>query len=82
VAAFNAAFNMNDPEARKNLRAMFGPDTVDTHMRQAFHFCWMILPDDKRTVEELEKQMRRIFERIIEDLREDAQAFGLGKLEP
>jgi hypothetical protein len=39
----------------------------------------MMLPAGKRTIDELERQLRRIVERAIKDLREDTNAFGLGK---
>ena len=39
----------------------------------------MMLPDGGKTVEELEKQFRRIVDRAIKDLREDSDAFGLPK---
>ena len=37
----------------------------------------MALPEDKRSVDELEKQIRRIVDRAIRDLRDDREAFGL-----
>ena len=69
----------NDPDAAKRMREMFGPGQVDQQVRQAIHLCWMMLPEDRKTVEELEKQMRRIMDRAFKDLREDANVFGLGK---
>lgn len=72
-----AAFSSNDPESTNKMRAMFGPGQVDQSVRQAIQMCWMMLPDDARTVDELEKQFRRIVDRAIDDLREDSQAFGL-----
>lgn len=74
-----AMFSNEDPEASKKVRAMFGPGHVDQTVRQAMHFCWMMLPDDKKTPAELETQFRRIVDRAIKDLREDSEAFGLGK---
>ena len=58
---------------------MFGPGQVDQQIRQAMHLCWMMLPEDRKTVDELERQMRRIIDRAFKDLREDTDAFGLGK---
>lgn len=73
-----AVFDSNDPDAAKKMRQMFGPGQVDEQIRQAIHICWMMLPDDRKTVDELEKQMRRIIDRAFKDLREDTEAFGLG----
>lgn len=74
-----AMFGASDPGASDKMRRMFGPGQVDEQIRQAIHFCWMMLPDDRKTVAELEQQFRRIVERALKDLREDADAFGLGK---
>ena len=74
-----AVFDPKDPEASGRMRDMFGPGQVDQQIRQAIQFCWMMLPEEQRTVEELEKQMRRIFDRAIKDLREDVYAFKLGE---
>jgi protein-arginine kinase activator protein McsA len=74
-----AMFDNNDPETPNKLRAMFGPSQVDQSVRQAIQFCWMMLPDDAKSVDELEKQFRRIVDRAIQDLRDDASAFGLPK---
>jgi hypothetical protein len=72
-----AVFESNDPEAAKKMRQMFGPGHVDEQIRQVIHLCWMMLPEDRKTVDELEKQFRRIVERALKDLREDATQFGL-----
>ena len=61
------------------MRAMFGPGQVDQTVRQALHLCWMMLPDDKKTADEAERQFRRIVDRALRDLREDNEAFGLPK---
>jgi hypothetical protein len=78
-ACVMAEFDANDPEIGKRLREMFGPGCVDEQIRQAIHLCWTMLPDDRKTVDELENQMRRIFDRAFQDLREDTVAFGLGR---
>jgi hypothetical protein len=74
-----AMFQANDPDAVKRMREMFGPGQVDQQIRQAIHVCWMMLPEDRKTVDELEAQLRRIVDRAFKDLREDTNAFGLGK---
>jgi hypothetical protein len=74
-----AAFSSDDPETAKKVREMFGPGQVDQSVRQAIQMCWMMLPGEGKTVDELEKQFRRIVDRAIEDLREDSEAFGLAK---
>ena len=72
-----AMFSKDDPEAGKKMRAMFSPGQVDQSVRQAIQMCWMMLPDEGKNSDELEKQFRRIVDRAIKDLRDDAKAFGI-----
>ena len=37
----------------------------------------MALPPEKKTIDEVEAQIRRIVERALKDLREDAASFDL-----
>lgn len=71
-------FDQNDPESQKRFHNLFGPQQVDGQVRQAITMCWMALPDDKKTVDEVEKQVRRIVDRALRDLRDDSEAFGIG----
>ena len=73
-----AYLSKDDPEGPDKMRSMFGPGQVDQGVRQAIQMCWMMLPNDKKTVDELEKQSRRIFDRAIKDLRDDSEAFLSG----
>ena len=74
-----AVFSAGDSDSNEKMRSMFGPGQVDQSVRQAIHLCWMMLPEGSKTVDELEKHFRRLVDRAIRDLREDADAFGLGK---
>ncbi len=72
-----AMFDAGDPDAARKVRAMFSPSQVDQSIRHAIEMCWMMLPEDGKSVDELEKQLRRIVDRALKDLREDAEAFGI-----
>jgi hypothetical protein len=61
----------------EKFRRMFGPGQVEQHISQAIQTCWMMLPEEKKTVDEVEKQMRRVFERTIKNMLEDGEAFGV-----
>lgn len=74
-----ALFKNDDPDANDKFRRMFSPEQIDQQIRQAIQFCWMMLPDDKKTVDEVERQIRRLVDRALKDLREDFDSFGLGK---
>ena len=70
-----AVFDPNDDDAMDKMRDMFGPAQIDQQVRQAIHFCWMSLPKDKRNVDELERQIRRLVDRALKDVREDFDEF-------
>jgi hypothetical protein len=72
-------FDPNDADAGKRMREFFTPQMVDQQIHSAIQSCWMMLPPERRSVEEVEKQLRRIVDRALKDLREDATAFGLGE---
>lgn len=54
-----------------------GPGYVDTQIREAIRFCWLMLPRERRTVRDLKEEVRRLVERALEDIEEDAAVFGL-----
>lgn len=54
---------------------------VDQTLRQAIMNCGMMLPEDKRTLAALEKEMYRLLKRAFEDTHEDAASFGLTNLD-
>ena len=64
-----------DPAAQKTLQEMLGPQAVDNAVRQAISICWMALPRDKKSVDDLEREIRRLMERALKDLKEDARVF-------
>src|SRR5687767_6356874 len=60
-----AMFKSDDPDAADKMREMFSPGQIDQSVRQAIQMCWMMLPQGTKTVEELEKQFRRIVDRAL-----------------
>ena len=66
------------PEDMDKQRAFFGPHVVDHEIRRAIGMCWMSLPRERQNVEHVSAEMRRLLERALDDLREDAAAFGIG----
>lgn len=57
------------------MRDCFGPSQIDHQIRQAIRFCWMGLPKERRNVDELERQILRLVDRALRDLREDFDEF-------
>jgi len=62
-------------EGAEKLREFFSPSQIDHQIRQAIQFCWRGLPREKRNVDELERQIRRLVDRALRDLREDFDEF-------
>jgi hypothetical protein len=69
-------FDPSDEQGAEKLAAMFSPAQVDHMIRQAIHWCWMSLPRDRKTVVEVEQQIRRLVDRALKDFREDAEQLG------
>lgn len=61
------------------MREMLGPLGVDQAVRTAITQCWMMLPESERSPERVEKEIRRLVQRALEDMKEDAAAFGFSK---
>jgi hypothetical protein len=66
----------DDHEKYEKMRHMILP-MVDQGIRSTISSVWMSLPPASRTVDEVERQVRRLVDRALHDLREDASAFGL-----
>jgi hypothetical protein len=74
-----AEFDLSAEDSREgfnNMMAMLGPGQIDQAIRQAIQTCWMMLPDDKKTMDELESKIRHVFERAIANFREDFETFS------
>ena len=71
-------FTSDDPESRDQMRSFMGPGHVDHQIRQAIGIAWMMLPDERKTVAEVERVIRQIVDGR-KNFGEDAEAFDLGK---
>jgi hypothetical protein len=69
-------------DPKNAMRHMFGPAVVDQQIRQAISTCWMMLPEDKRTIDNVSKEIRRIVERALTNLKDDAKSFAFDANEP
>jgi len=70
------------PGGEDEVRRFMGANHVAFPIQQAIMSCWMMLPNEKKTVDNLEKELRRIFERELENFRKDSESFGLGQGPP
>jgi len=62
-----------DPDA---FRKMLGPGHVAQSVGQAIQACWMMLPEKRKTLDDLEKEFRRLVDRAFREMREDEANFG------
>jgi hypothetical protein len=76
MAMYSIKTGKDSQRAAAAMAKVFGPGQVDQTIRHAIHFCWMSLPPKRKNVKELEKQVRRIFERALRDFREDSEQFN------
>lgn len=86
MAAFSMVSSGSDssdgdlpPQPHNAMRDMLGPGAVDQQIRQAIATCWMMLPDDKKDHQTVAAEIRRIVERALANMDDDAAAFGFGK---
>jgi hypothetical protein len=63
----------NDPE---KLKAFLPPGQTETTLRQCIQMCWMSLPANRRNIDEVEREVRRIMDRIFKNLREDERSIS------
>ena len=64
-------------QSQESMKDLFGPQAVDQAIRQAISTCWMMLPKGKRSVAAVEREIRRVVDRALKNLREDSKAFGI-----
>jgi len=62
--------NGADPD---KMAELMGPGAVDLHIRQAIHLCWTIMPAERKSIDEVEKEFRRLVDRALRDVREDEE---------
>lgn len=65
----------------RSQRDLMGPLMVDQTLRQSIMHCWMMLPEDQRSPENVEKEMTRLLKRALKDMRDDASSFGFSEVD-
>ena len=68
--------NNDDSEHVRSTYGLLGPHAIDQLIRQAIGLCWTLLPANERTPAHVSKQIRRVVDRALANLEEDANAFG------
>ncbi len=67
---------LSEGDGPEKMREFFGPTQIEQGLRQSIQFCWMALPPEKRNIDELERQVMRVIDRIFKNMREDENAFS------
>jgi len=65
----------NDDKQSPDPIIQLGPGAVERAVQNAIEICWLILPPQKKSVDCLEYELKRILERTLQNIREDEQAF-------
>ena len=77
VHVHDSSGGSSSEDGLEEMRTMMGPMGPDQQIRAAIHTCWMMLPTRKRNPAEIRTHIERLVERALQNLEEDAQAFGL-----
>ena len=67
------------PPDREKFAGLFGPGQGDQSIRQVIQICWMVLPSERKNMDNLEREIRRIVDRALKDFREDQEQFSRKK---
>jgi hypothetical protein len=54
-----------------------GTMAMDKLVRQMLNMCWILLPKERQTLDEFEKEIRRLLDRGLKNIREDCEAFNI-----
>ncbi len=68
-------FDPGDEAQMKKFRKVFNAHHVDTLIRNAIQAAWLIMPEEKRTVDVVERLIRRMVNRAFRNMREDMKDF-------
>ena len=64
----------DDLDSQKSIEA-FGPNAVDRQIREAIQLCWMLMPPNRKAVDDVEEEIQRMVERAFREMREDLERF-------
>jgi hypothetical protein len=73
-----AVLNPDELPDPNRIAETLGPGAIDRQLRQTIGFCWLMLPPSRRSVDELEAEVRRLVDRAFRDIREDEKSGASG----
>jgi len=74
----NPQSSPDERSSRPNASAwqVAGPVLLDQAIRQSIRHCWIMMPLEKKNVAAVSAEIRRVVERALVDLEQDASDFG------
>lgn len=66
----------DSPSSKADVHLQMDPAILDRAIRQSVQHCWLSLPPERRTHEELSVEMRRILDRALHDFQRDLHRYG------
>ncbi|MFI5461268.1 MAG: hypothetical protein ACHRXM_38180 [Isosphaerales bacterium] len=54
-----------------------GPMAMDRFIKQMIYVCWILLPKERKSLESLEKEIRRLVDRAFKDLKDDCESLNI-----
>jgi len=76
VHIVEATSSGDDDGGKHSMESFYGPGQVSQIACLLIQTCWRVMPKERRNVEEVEKEVRRIMERALANFREDVKSFG------
>jgi len=70
-----AFISKDDSDAWKRISEEYGSNLADRSLRKIIQMCWMMLPEERRNADELEKEVQTLLDKIFHELRSDFEAF-------
>lgn len=70
------SLQMTQLAAGTALRDFMGPLLVDQAIRQAVQHCWLLLPEEERSVARVRQEIERLVQRALKDFEEDSAVFN------
>ena len=81
ICCFTGTIMKGTKDMKIAMSQAIGPETVTHGIHQAISVCWRMLPAERKNVAAVEAEIRRIVDRELKALREDAKAFGIPERE-
>ena len=80
VEVIDGVSSKRRPKGGDRIRSFMGPGQVDHQIRQAIQFAWMMLPDERKSVTEVERVIRQVVDRAFKNFRVGRRIIWQGEI--